>query len=329
MKKQLLCFAAALAFTASFAAHVAPIRTMEIPYAWDQMTIDGIDDEQQWSTEQTTDAFNPTGSTGADADFTFTFKVAFDMQYLYVFGKILDEYDNSWEWGGSNQWEFDNIEVFVDLDTNGSGAATAYDSNTYQLRCNRGLDSVGNDFGRSGQVLRSDHKYYWENTADGWLFEAALAWKFVLGAGQKTEDILQYCDGVVASGFDMSGADSDTDGAGARDCQTAWDNDEPQDAADRTEDNAWNNRSVLGVVTFEDYTAINNFTDVNSSVAYPNPTTGIVNFEGVEGTVEIMNLAGQVVMTTEIVDGQIDMSSLSSGVYVAKAGTDAVRIIKQ
>jgi len=122
----------------------------------------------------------------------------------------------------------------------------------------------------------------------------------------------------------MSGADSDTDGADHRDCQTAWDNDEPQDAADRTEDNAWNNRSVLGVVTFEPLgSAINDFSDVNSSVAYPNPTTGIVNFKGIEGSVEIMNLAGQVIMTTDIVKGQVDLSALSTGVYFAKAGKDS------
>jgi hypothetical protein len=42
-----------------------------------------------------------------------------------------------------------------------------------------------------------------------------------------------------------------------------------------------------------------------------------------------MNLSGQVVMSTNILNGQIDLSSLSAGVYIAKAGKDAVRIIKQ
>jgi hypothetical protein len=301
---------------------------MVIPYAATPFNIDGLDDEAAWSAVQTTEAFNPTGSTGADADFTFTFKVAYDANFLYVYAKILDDYDNSWEWGGSNQWTFDNVEIFLSLDT--VGTVAAYDSNTYQLRWNRGLDSVGNDFGRSGQVLRSDHQYSWENTADGWSFESALAWKFVLGAGQKTEDILQYCDGVVVSGFDMSGADSDTDGPDNRDCQTAWDNDEPQTVDDRTEDGAWNNRAMFGVVTFEKATVGINTNSVNSGAAYPNPTTGMITFENVQGTsVVIMNLAGQVVLTSDIVNNMVDLSSLSTGVYIAKVGQDAVRIIKQ
>jgi hypothetical protein len=326
MKKQLLCLVAAVAFTASFAAYVAPVRTMIIPLAHQPFVIDGIDDDAQYSAEQSTDAFNATGSTGADADYTFTFKVAYDANYLYVYAKILDDYDNSWEWGGSNQWEFDNIEIFVNLDTNGTVAA--YDSNTYQLRWNRGLDSVGNDFGRAGGVNRWDHKYYWENTADGWAFESALAWKFVLGLGQKTEDILQYCDGIVVSGFDFSGADSDTDGAGARDCQTAWDNDEPQEPADRTEDNAWNNRGVFGAITFEKYTATNNFVDVNSSVnVYPNPTTDELTIEGVNGNVQVMNVVGQEVLNTNTIDGKINVSQLKAGVYVVVTENGSARFI--
>jgi len=182
MKKQLLCLAAAVAFTASFAAHVAPIRTMVIPSTTTPFVIDGVDDEAKWSAEQSTEVFNPTGSTGADADFTFTFKVAYDANYLYVFGKVLDEYESSLpELGGANPWTYDNIELFADLDTLNSGVVTAYDSNTIQIRFNRGVDSI-NDFGRA---TRAAVPYYWENTADGWLFEAAIGWKFVLGAGQK------------------------------------------------------------------------------------------------------------------------------------------------
>jgi hypothetical protein len=331
MKKQLLCLAAALAFTASYAAHVAPIRTMTIPFAATPMVMDGVDDEAAWSTVQSTDAFNPTGSTGADADFTLTFKVAYDLNYLYVFANILDDYESDWDWGGANQWTFDNVELFVDLDTNGSGLATAYDSNTYQLRWNRGVDSVGNDCGRLGNtVMRPMHQYYWENTADGWLFESAIAWKFVLGLGQVTEDIMQYIDGTVFSGFDISGADSDTDGQDHRDCQTAWDNDEPQTPDDRTEDNAWNNRSVFGVVDFAPCTTCTGITDYSAitAVAYPNPTTGLVTFANVQGTtVDIMNLAGQVVMTSDI--NNVNISNLPAGIYVARIGSDNVRLIKE
>jgi Zn-dependent metalloprotease/Leucine-rich repeat (LRR) protein len=229
-------------------SYVSPVRSMTIPFNSDGIVIDGVDDEADYSSWQSTDAFNPIGSTGADADFTMQFKVCYDANYLYFFAKILDDYESDWEWGGSNQWTYDGVELYMDLDTNGSGNNPAYDSNTYQIRFNRGIDSVGNDYGRG--CKRSDHLYYWENTSDGWLFEAAIDWKFVLGLGQRPEDIMQYFEDGVISGFDVSGFDSDTDGPDHRDCQTAWDNDDPADAADRTEDNAWNNRTVFGTIEF-------------------------------------------------------------------------------
>jgi hypothetical protein len=326
MKKQLLTIAAVLAFTASFAAYVEPYRTMVIPYAPSSITMaqDADDAEACYSEVQDMNAFVTTGSTGEDADFTTTFRVCYDLHYLYFFGKALDEYNNSaLTWDAANQWTYDNFEVFMDLDTNGSGSTPAYDTNTVQIRFNRGYDSVRD----RGRALTVDYKYSHDSELpDGWVVEVAIPWSFVLGAGQVTEDIMDYL--TLVSGFDVSGADSDTDGADARDCQTAWEDDgEP---ADNQEDNAWNNRTVFGTVTFAPNTAINDFSSSTSSVAYPNPTTGIVSFQNVTATsVEIMNLAGQVVMTSDIVDGKVDLSQLSTGVYVAMIGTDAVRIIKK
>ena len=322
MKKQLLTLIALGTYVLAFAAYVPPVRTLMIPQTTVAMVIDGVDDEACYSAEQSTDAFNPIGSTGADADYTFTFKVCYDANYLYVFAKILDDYESDWEWGGSNQWTFDNIEIFLDLDTNGSGNNPTYDSNTYQLRWNRGIDSVGNDCGRFGTANRGLHKYYWENTADGWLFESALAWKFVLGNGQKTEDILQYCDGVIASGFDMSGADSDEDGPDHRDCQTAWDNDEPQTEDDRTEDNAWNNRTVLGVITFESYYCkcvpnIENLQEDNTFEIYPNPVGEILNVDNTFNfkNARIINSMGQEILDSKCKSGDntFNVSGLPAG----------------
>jgi hypothetical protein len=327
MKKQLLCLVAAVAFTATYAAHIAPIRTMEIPFAATAPAQDADDAETVYSAVQSMDAFNPVGSTGADADFTSTFKVCYDLNYLYFFGKCLDEYNNSApDWAAANQWTFDNLEVFMDLDTNGSGSASAYDTNTVQIRFNRGYDSV-RDCGRA--AVQSYLYSHDSELPDGWVVEVAIPWKFVLATGQLTEDISMYTAAGMAHGFDVSGADSDTDGPDFRDCQTGWDNDEPQDPADRTEDNAWNNRTVFGIVTFQDVVGINDFTSSTSSVAYPNPTTGIINLDNVDATsVQIMNLAGQEVMNVNVVDNKVDISQLANGVYVMKAGKDAVRIIK-
>lgn len=316
-----------------FAEYRLPIRTLTIPYAPIPFIIDGNDNEVFWSKEQSTDVFNPTGCSGDDADFTFTFKIAWDENYLYLFGKILDDINNSWEWGFQNQWTFDNVEVFFDLDTNGSGIDDAYDSNTYAIRINRGIDSVGNDFGR--MCKRSDHKYYWKNTSDGWIFEAALAWKFVLGPNQKPEDIMEYVDGTVRSGFDIFGSDSDTPGPDHRDCQTAWDNDDPYEPCDRAEgcDNyEWNNRSIFGIVNFQPkyITAINEYHATYDAV-YPNPTTGILNFDNLlnNNKIEIINLAGEIVLTAEIKNSQLDISNLPKGLYIAKFAENKFKILKE
>ena len=332
MKKILYSFISILAScNLAHSGYIEPVRTMTIPYAPIPFTIDGIDNEAHWSEEQSTIAFNTIGSTGDDADFTFTFKAAWDEQYLYIFGKILDDINNSWEWGGENPWTFDNVEVYIDLDTNGSGNIEAYDSNTYSLRINRGIDSIGNYFGRG--CKRSDHKYYWKNTTDGWIFETALAWKFVLGPNQKPEDIMEYVDGSVRSGFDILGADSDTPGPDHRDCQTAWDEDDEICKHPDTGDcNSWNNRTIFGVVNFQPkyYTVDNELINENL-LMYPNPTTGILHFEGLQGPTElkIVNITGEIVLISSLQNNQADLSSLPGGVYYARIANDIVKIIKQ
>jgi hypothetical protein len=234
-------------FINSYAIYNPPVRTLVIPYSPVAVTVDGNDCESYWSAEQSTDAFNMTGCAQyPDTDFTFTFKVCYDIHYLYLFGNVLDDIDNSWDWGLPNSWTYDNFEVYLDLDTNGSGVITAYDTNTIELLFCRGVDSV--EF--FGRAQRFDYKYFWKNTSTGWLFEVAIPWKCVLGNGQSPEDIMPYF--AMANGFDVNGADSDASGPDARDCQTEWDNDDDLNAhSDIPEDGRWNNRTIFGVVTFQ------------------------------------------------------------------------------
>ena len=244
MKKQLLNLSAcavllALASIAFADPLVPPVRVLEIPYAGQSgITIDGAADAV-YSAVQSTDAFNSTGSTGADADYTFSFKVAYNTYFLYIYGEILDDYDNSLEYTtDDNQWTYDCIEIFINLDT--VSLSPAYDTNTIQLRINRGIDSIQSP----GRATQEEYIHHWENTATGWLFETAIPWTCVLGNGQVPEDMQDYLDAV--HGFDVSGTDSDTPGPDWRDCQTAWDPDDPDDF---TEDSAWNDRTVFGIVT--------------------------------------------------------------------------------
>jgi len=339
MKKQLLNLSACavlLAIAASTFALplVPPVRDIEIPYAGQvgDITIDGTADAA-YSADQSTDVFNPTGWTNA-ADYTFSFKVAWNPMYLYVIGTVADDFDNSLTYTtDANPWEYDNCEIFLSLDTTDSETATSSgyggDTNCVQLRINRGIDSIQTP----GRATQEEYVHHWENTATGWMFETAVPWTSVLGDGQVKEDMLEYIDAI--SGFDMSGADSDELGAGHRDCQTAWDNDDPSDPADRTEDNAWTNRMVFGIMTLggdaTDFifpSSVEPTVDNNISV-YPNPAVNSINLD-IDGlqTVEIFSITGVQVMVVETT-GIVDISNLNSGLYVARVGNSSVRFVKE
>jgi hypothetical protein len=160
----------------------------------------------------------------------------------------------------------------------------------------------------------------------------------------------------------MSGADSDTDGADHRDCQTAWDNDEPQTPDDRTEDNAWNNRTVLGVVIFErpesvcsgyfwhntpeelnscdpceinPITCFHNSTDEitgnNKITIFPNPVKDFLTIDNIQDvrTIMILKPNGQLLLSERIMDKKVDLSRLPNGIYIAKIGENVFKLIKE
>jgi len=320
MKKQLLnlsfvAVALALYAVSAVAAPIAPVNTMEIPAAIPAPAIDGVA-EGVYSDVQSMNVFNPTGLEG-DADFTSVFQVCWDPTYLYLYAEITDDVEHDYNWGVGNAWEFDNFEVFLMLDTN--TVTTAYSGTTVQLRICRALDSVETN----GRAPKTDYVYYMEGAAaGGWLFEVAIPWTAVLAEGALPEDMGDYVATVL--GFDVGGADSDnTDGdaaVGNRDVQAAWDDDDPSDEADRTEDLAWNNTSVFGFVTLAEYNALEDMTQ-SSLNAYPNPATDEITFD-VEGNVEIeiYSITGSLVMTST--NATVDVSSLSSGVYMAKTSNN-------
>ena len=345
MKKQLLNLSACAVFLAIAAFTFAnplvqPVNTIEIPFAGlDEIDIDGTADAA-YSAEQTTDVFNPTGYDGP-ADYTFVFKVAYNPTYLYIIGFITDDFDNSITYTtDTNSWTYDNIEVFISLDTTGSTGSTSGgyggDTNCIQLRINRGIDSIQTP----GRATNDMYIHYWENTATGWMFETAIPWKCVLGSGQSKDDICDYLDAI--HGFDVMGSDSDIPGPGHLDCQTAWDMDDPSDPEDRTEDDAWTNRAVFGIFTFGEFDdsywcdpwyhpyEIENAYTQGSIPIYPNPVFNTIHFQ-VEGlhTIKIYSLAGVKLMDVETT-GEVNISDLKSGMYLAEInGNRFVRFIKE
>jgi hypothetical protein len=327
MKKQLLnlCFVAValgLFVTKAHSQLVLPLQTLDVEFAAGAMTMDADAAEATYSDEQATTIFNPTGYDGSDADFKAVIKLTWDMTYLYIWAQMNDDIEEDFTWTYSSSWMFDNCEVFLQLDT--ATVPTAYNSRTVQLRVCRGLDSVET----AGRAARTDYIYSMDSQSDKWITETAIPWTSVMEAGEGPELIGDYIN--VQIGFDFSGADSDDTDAdltvGNRDCQSAWDSDLPDDAADRSEDNAWNNTSVFGRITL---LPVGIETPTLSTIdLYPNPTTGILHLD-VNGQVDIYNVAGTLVKSVEAVNNTINTADLSEGIYFIRTATGMAKFIRK
>jgi hypothetical protein len=311
-----------------------PVRSLVIPATNAVISIDGVADAD-YSSVQSTTAFNVTGSTGADADYTLTFQVCYNYQKLFLVAKILDDYASVIEYTTDpDPWTMDCIEVFLSLDTTGTTAA--YDSNTIQLRFNRGIQDSAQTPGRAAQ---EDYQVYYEDVADGWVLEVGIPWTAVLQEGAVPEDIEAYLTPIV-NGFDISGIDNDTDGPDAHDSQTAWDDDDPA-MPDASEDLAWNDRTKFGIMSLESamygppYIELSpDLAKFKAQVVFPNPSNNYIQFRNVEPacTITIFNSIGLQVLEASNINAEdyLDISSLKSGIYWAIINNDEVlRFVKE
>jgi hypothetical protein len=340
MKKQLLniCASAALLalVSSSFAqSWLQPVRTMVIPAATGPVVKDNAGDEEFYSDELTTIIFDPkadSGSTGGE-DLTATFKVCYDAQFLYVATTIVDGFvapeDNGNDpWVSMNpgdSWQYDNSEVFFDLDTNGV-TPTGYDSTCVQLRINRGRDSLMTASANTHALPLIDPLRLVAPYSDdaGWSYEAAIPWTAIAPMGSTAEDIAAYLGTGMIHGFDISIGDADQTGGvhAARSRQAAW------DVEPGYSESTYQTRTQFGVVTLQPVGV--NYTTASNLDVYPNPTTGVVTFKNLEGvtSVQVMNLAGQVVLTADLTNNTLDMSQLESGIYFVAAGLNVVKVTK-
>lgn len=339
MKKQLLsiCASAALLMLVgkSFGQYDPPVRTMVIPFATGPVTIDGISDEEFYSEEQTTYIFDPAADKGSlgTFDLTAVFKICYDVNNLYIQANITDGVvagegnsgNDPWtSMAPGDSWQFDNSEVFFDLDTNGVynvPSATAYDSTCVQLRINRSRDSLMTASANTHELplidpKRATGKTYNDGDA-AWMYEWAIPWTAMTPKG--ITDATPWFVGTMKNGFDLSVGDADIIGGVHvnRSRQAAWDTETGGEAT-------WSNRTQMGVVTMAPVIGITN-TTVNNLVVSPNPTTGVVRISDLNSaSVQVINLEGQTVLNV-LNSNIIDMSQLANGMYLVKAGQSTAR----
>jgi len=62
-------------------------------------------------------------------------------------------------------------------------------------------------------------------------------------------------------------------------------------------------------------------------LVYPNPSQGLVQQVGMEGSATLMDLSGKVLMTWENVPQSLNLTSLASGLYLLKGNQGVARIV--
>ena len=367
MKKLLLTtfFAALLLLNLNSvsAQYISPVYILPVPSITAPIVIDG-DADASYTDWQVAKIAKEAGAgvtphDGDATDFNVRFKLTWDWTYLYLIADIVDDIEEDYVIGKTQPWTWDNVEIFIDLDTNSTTQAYSTTSTT-QIRFCRGLlDANGDDSlvesnsrGAGGSDADSktaqikQFKFYEDahatiDNGTGWHFEVAIPWSAATDSASVDIHDLTVVDGGTVVGFDLSVADADGDGTGdtggrnvAGGAQAFWDLDDPEGTGN--EDNAYQNRLVFGFIQLLSVWWNINYTGIASNVCIsPNPAHNQLTLSGLYGnrSAIITDLLGQTVRSMEITNDKttIDISDLAAGIYFFRPDNAvyAIKFIKQ
>ncbi len=342
MKKQLLnlTFAAVIMFAATIAKaqYAIPNMTLDFPAITAAVVVDADGSDASYSDFVTDLKIGKEAGAavpyadGAAPDFDVQFKTCWSANYLYVYVEVTDDIFEPYLNGQANSWTWDNVEIFIDLDTN-STTNTYDERSTTQMRFCPGLETAAGADSIVESSSRGDigkFKSAWEKTPDGYHVELGIPW---LTATTDTEiDMVAKMDTTAIIGWDIGIADADGDGTGteggrnvAGGAQMFWDLDTDDPTlvlGTGNEDNAYQNRRVFGWVTLSGtpvddpiVTGLKSVNNVSSVLVYPNPAVDVLHVNNYFGSATIYSVTGSVVMEVENVNESINISNLSSGVY--------------
>lgn len=302
-----------------------PVKTLEVPPITEQPVMDGLLNEDFWSPEQPTEFFldyKSNAEWGGEQDFSCSFHVAWGLSNLYLLIEVSDDIEHSWNGADGNQWEFDNIEVYFQLDTN--TVVTSYDSTAVVIRFCRGETGWAAESGRAEEY---EFGVFYTSSDSGWLLETAIPWTCTLPAGANAEDIQAY---LPVIGFDIIVTDSDNadgvENAGSPELEITWDPDDLGEPSDNPEwPYIWNNTSIFGYLTLlgTPVNAIENNRSRGDFGIFPNPALNTIRFTNLSNIqrVDIYNMQGTLVHSAMYSpDQELEISELPCGVYIAVSG---------
>jgi PKD repeat protein len=135
------------------------------------VVLDGLADETDWLSITEIDLYNLIGDTPTAADFSATYKTAWDSTNFYVFINVFDDFIVEYN---ANSWDNDNVELYFNFDKSNnvypeSDWYNHYDYEEHQIRFvpNSEIDGLNVPAGVNfAQNMRGD----------GYSFEIAIPW---------------------------------------------------------------------------------------------------------------------------------------------------------
>ncbi|GHT76905.1 hypothetical protein FACS189463_2840 [Bacteroidia bacterium] len=315
-------------------------RTLTIYSTGEYITADGEETEAVWSapgvTEQAIDRVlhdwnvEPVVNTWG---YAATFKAVYDAAFLYLFVKVTDDsyipYNATLQQGDT---KIDNVELFFfpdpadrnlvdgnipDRRQTGLSQIRAWVGNENNLFTGAGYAAgfrVDAEGIANGKVIPG-FEYKTKQTAAGYNLEVVIPWDIVI-----SDAFVSHLEEGGSILFDINPANVNAYNPGDRDIILGWSTDDFH---------SWKANFKMGVLTFGgEYSSI--ISPNNKSVRYAMNNNELQLF-GVENNTEVSvyDLSGRQAKTTLYAGENINLNSLSKGVYVVSVkGIGNFKIIK-
>ena len=225
---------------------VVSAQDVVIPSPGTMPKIDGnIDEVWFYSTEQAIDTSQVGAAPSSPADGSGTWRALWNWENLYVLVEVNDDALTADSGGGTNKWNDDSVEIYVDGD---NSKASSTDENDHQYTFWWGNEVLEEPSAlHNGAPSIVGYEYAVVTTDVGYLLEVKMPWMSIMGEAPTPGQEI---------GFDVW--INDDDDGGDRDSQISWYS---------TDGNGWQDPSVWAVAVLE----------ASEKAANPSPADGAIH----------------------------------------------------